>query len=100
MLVDDIPILELYYIRGGDVSDMLDMLNWTLTAIEREIDFINKLGGVYLEKWIVANYFPDGIAVRRDEEATTAGPVAPTAAPAGRPAWLQELLAQLMALIN
>ena len=92
MLVDDIPIVQLYYIKSGDVGDMINTIDWVLFTIERELDFLDKIGGEFLEKWIVAEFFPDAVIesdngngiwdiFKRDEETTTDSPVQTTAAP-------------------
>jgi len=56
MLVDDIPTLELYNIRLSGVNNLIEKMDSILTIIEREIDFISKIGGKYVEKFIVANF--------------------------------------------
>lgn len=62
MLVDDVPTIQLYNIKAYEVDNIIEQIDAVLSAIEIEVAAFDKLGGRYLEDWIVSTYFPNAVA--------------------------------------
>jgi len=59
MLVDDVPVVSDYAIKTSDFNQYFDQIDGILKMIEIEIANFEKLGGGFLEKVLMNQFFPE-----------------------------------------
>ena len=59
MLVDDVPVLSDYAIKPSNFNQYFDQMDGILKMIEIEIANFEKLGGGFLEKVLMNQFFPE-----------------------------------------
>ena len=59
MLVDDVPVVSDYAIKTSDFNQYFDQMDGILKMIEIEIANFEKLGGGFLEKFLMNQFFPE-----------------------------------------
>ena len=59
MLVDDVPLVSDYAIKTSDFNQYFDQMDGILRMIEIEIANFEKLGGGFLEKVLMNQFFPE-----------------------------------------
>ena len=59
MLVDDVPVVSDYAIKTSDFNQYFDQIDGILKIIEIEIANFEKLGGGFLEKVLMNQFFPE-----------------------------------------
>jgi len=99
MLIDDVPVLSEYNFSTKDFKTLTSRLDNLLKMIGIELDTIQKLGGKYIEDWVLATYFDetadgsfsDTMRNATDEPPTTKSDETPTTATLP---WWQTILQQ------
>ena len=59
MLIDDVPVLSEYNFSNKDFQALISGMDNLLKLIGIELDTIQKLGGKYIEDWVLATYFDE-----------------------------------------